>query len=97
LEQILQAESLEAFAAALADSPDAVGARADDLLRGIEGVIRAKDDRRGREATDLLGQVAEWVADGELEITVAQRAATLLAPLAATGDEGEDEGEEGDD
>lgn len=95
LAQILQAESLEAFTAALVDSPDAVGARADDLLRGIEGVIRAKDDRRAREATDLLGQVADWVADGDLDVAVAQRAATLLAPLAPAG--GEDEEEEGGD
>lgn len=93
LAPILQAESLEALAAALAENPDVAGPRAAELQREIDKVIRAKDDRRAGEATELLERLGEWTAKGELDGAVAQRAAALLEPLAASGEGEEDEEE----
>ncbi len=66
----------------LAREPAAAGERGDDLLEGLLEVRgeEGADDRR-EDARDLMKDVAEWLADGELDRATGHEALGHLEPL----------------
>lgn len=92
------AEALAAFAATLADDPDAAGEKGEDLVEDIEEVLEEQGLERRTEARELMNEIDEWVRDGELDPEVGQEALALLEALAREPVDGQaDSGGDGGD
>jgi eukaryotic-like serine/threonine-protein kinase len=81
--------SLGEFVDMLASDPGAAGEAGDDLLDDLLDVVREDDDKERREdALELIRDVGEWYAEGELDADVAGVAVDLLEPVGRpSGDE----------
>lgn len=60
---------------AIAADPAAAGARGDDLLDELRDI---RDDPDAEDMRDLVAEIAEWLADGELDPETGRLAVTVL-------------------
>ena len=79
------------LAAHLARDPDAAGERGTDLLEELLELRGESGEDRREDARELVVDIAEWLADGELDEEVGRQALALLEPEVRAAD-GELEG-----
>lgn len=73
--------SLEGLLGLLAGNPALAGPRGFDLAEELAEVLE-RPDPKGKRAEKLIGDIDEWVAEGELDPTFGSLAQQLLAPYA---------------
>jgi eukaryotic-like serine/threonine-protein kinase len=89
-------QTIDELIALLAANPDAHGEKGEDLLEKLQEV-QEKPGKQGKKAAELIGEVDQWVADGELNQDTGSLANQLLAPLASQPPGRERKGEEEED
>lgn len=90
-------QTIDELIALLAADPDAHGEKGEDLLEKLQE-IQEKPGEQGKKAAELIGEVDQWVADGELNRDTGSLANQLLDPLAQSQPPGrERKGEEEED
>ena len=90
-------QTIDELIALLAADPDAHGEKGEDLLEKLQE-LQEKPGEQGKKAAELIGEVDQWVADGELNQDIGSLANQLLDPLAQSQPPGrERKGEEEED
>jgi tRNA A-37 threonylcarbamoyl transferase component Bud32 len=65
---------------------DGTGRRGRQLADHLEAVLGADDgEEQADAAAEAIADIEQWLADGDIDAAVGQRALALLAPLAAGG------------
>jgi tRNA A-37 threonylcarbamoyl transferase component Bud32 len=89
---------LDGIAGLLALDLRDAGRKGRDLEDRLQEVLEAEDgEDRAEAASRAIEDLEEWVADGDIDVGIAQQALALLRPLAAAaGDDGSGGGGAGD-
>lgn len=64
-------------------NPDGYGDKGRDLLDKLQKLQRERGRDQAEEAADLLDDIGDWVADGELDAAIGAHARQLLEPIAS--------------